>query len=68
MVQTAAVFRFKEAKMSSAIEATVKEIEPMTVAFIKMKGHYNQIPAAFGGAAGWSALLASAAVMFNVQS
>jgi hypothetical protein len=49
--------------MVTAINATVKEIVPMTVTFLKMKGHYNQLPAG-----GWSALLASAAGMSNVQS
>ena len=39
--------------MTTVIKATVKEIKPMTVAFLKMKGHYNQIPAAFGKLYGW---------------
>ena len=39
--------------MSPAIEATVKETKPLTVAFIMMKGHYGQIPAAFGRLYGW---------------
>jgi len=39
--------------MSPEIEATVKETKPMTAAFIKMKGHYNQIPAAFGRLYSW---------------
>jgi AraC family transcriptional regulator len=39
--------------MATVIKATVKETEPTTVAFLKMKGHYNQIPAAFGTLYGW---------------
>ena len=39
--------------MSSAIEAAVKKTEPMTVAFIAVKGHFDQIPTAFGRLYGW---------------
>jgi AraC family transcriptional regulator len=39
--------------MSSSIEVTVKKTEPMTVAFISMKGPYTLISDAFGGLYGW---------------
>ena len=39
--------------MSPPIEVAVKETEPMTAAFIAMKGPYAQIPAAFGNLYGW---------------
>jgi effector-binding domain-containing protein len=39
--------------MSSSIEVTVKKTEPMTVAFISMKGPYTLIRDAFGGLYGW---------------
>ena len=32
---------------------TLKEIKPMTVAFIKVKGHFNQIPTAFNKLYTW---------------
>ena len=40
--------------MNSAIEVTVKKTTPMTVAFITVKGHFNQIPAAFGRLYNWT--------------
>ena len=39
--------------MAMVIKATVKEIAPMTVTFLIGKGHYNQIPVAFGALYGW---------------
>jgi AraC family transcriptional regulator len=39
--------------MSSAIEARLKKTRPMTVAFIAVKGHFDQIPTAFGRLYGW---------------
>ena len=39
--------------MSPSIEVTVKKTEPMTVAFISMKGPYSLISDAFGGLYGW---------------
>ena len=39
--------------MSSSIEVTVKKTEPMTVAFISMKGPYTLISDAFGKLYGW---------------
>ncbi|HEY33662.1 MAG TPA: GyrI-like domain-containing protein [Dehalococcoidia bacterium] len=39
--------------MSPAIEAAVKKTEPMTVAFIAVKGHFEQIPTAFNRLYGW---------------
>ena len=38
-----------------SIEVTVKQIEPRTVAFIPMKGSYDQIPATFPRLYGWVA-------------
>ena len=39
--------------MSSSIKVTVKKTEPMTVAFISMKGPYTLISDAFGKLHGW---------------
>jgi len=39
--------------MSSSVEITVKKTEPMTVAFISMKGPYTLISDAFGKLYGW---------------
>lgn len=39
--------------MGSAIEVTVKKTEPATVAFIAVKGHFDQIPTAFGRLYSW---------------
>ena len=39
--------------MSSLIKATVKQTEPMTVAFLSVKGHFSQIPTAFGRLYSW---------------
>jgi len=39
--------------MSSSIEVLVKKTEPMTVAFISMKGPYTLISDAFGKLYGW---------------
>jgi len=39
--------------MHSTIKPTLKETKPMTVAFIKTKGHFSQIPAAFGRLYNW---------------
>ena len=39
--------------MTSPIQVTVKETEPMTVAFVSMKGPYTQISEAFGKLYGW---------------
>ena len=38
----------KEVNMASPIQVTVKKTEPMTVAFISMKGPYSQVSQAFG--------------------
>ena len=37
----------------TSIDVKVKDIKPMTVAFISIKGHFSQIPAAFGKLYGW---------------
>ena len=39
--------------MASPIQVTVKETEPMTVAFISMKGPYTQVGEAFGKLYSW---------------
>lgn len=39
--------------MTSSIQVTVKEREPMTVVFLGMKGPYTQISVAFGKLYGW---------------
>ncbi len=39
--------------MTSAITPMVKDTTPMMVAFVSMKGPYDQIPAAFGKLYGW---------------
>lgn len=36
-----------------AIDVTVKKIEPMTVAFVSMKGPYSLIGETFGKLYGW---------------
>ena len=40
-------------KMSLSIEVTVKQTEPMTVAFLGVKGHFSQIPTAFSRLYSW---------------
>ena len=35
------------------IKPILKDVEPLTVAFIKVKGHFNQIPAAFSKLYTW---------------
>ena len=37
----------------TSIDVKIKDIEPMTVAFISVKGHFSQIPTAFGKLYGW---------------
>ena len=39
--------------MSISIDVKIKDISPMTVAFLSAKGHFNQIPTAFGRLYGW---------------
>lgn len=39
--------------MASQVEATIKKTEPMTVAFISVKGPYRLISEAFGKLYGW---------------
>lgn len=39
--------------MASPIQVTIKDTEPMTVAFLAKKGPYTQIGAAFGQLYGW---------------
>jgi effector-binding domain-containing protein len=39
--------------MASSIQVTVKDTEPLTVAFLSKKGPYTQISAAFGQLYGW---------------
>lgn len=39
--------------MSAGNEVKLKRVEPMTVAYVSMKGPYSQIPAAFGRLYGW---------------
>ncbi len=39
--------------MGSSIEVMVKQTRPMTVAFLSVKGHFNQIPSAFGRLYSW---------------
>jgi AraC family transcriptional regulator len=39
--------------MSYPIKIMVKQTKPMTVAFLSVKGHFNQIPAAFGRLYSW---------------
>ena len=41
--------------MKPSIEVKVKDIKPMTVAYISMKGHFGQIPTAFGRLYSWIA-------------
>ena len=41
--------------MNLSIDIKVKDIKPMTVAFINVKGHYSQIPATFEKLYGWIA-------------
>jgi len=39
--------------MTSPIQVTVKDTDPMTVAFLSKKGSYTQVSAAFGQLYGW---------------
>ncbi len=39
--------------MGDSVEVMVKQTKPMTVAFISVKGHFNQIPTAFGRLYSW---------------
>lgn len=39
--------------MTSSVQVTVKDTEPMTVAFLSKKGSYTQVSAAFGQLYGW---------------
>ncbi len=39
----------------TSIDVKVKDIKPMTVAYISAKGHFSQIPAAFGRLYSWIA-------------
>ncbi len=39
--------------MSVSIEVTIKQTEPMIVAFLGVKGHFSQIPTAFGRLYSW---------------
>ena len=39
--------------MSASIKTTVKKTRPVTVAFIRVKGSFTQIPACFGKLYGW---------------
>ena len=39
--------------MSLSIKVTIKQTEPMTVAFLSVKGHFSQIPTAFGRLYSW---------------
>ena len=39
--------------MSLSIKVTVKQTEPMTVAFLGVKGHFSQIPTAFSRLYSW---------------
>ena len=41
--------------MNLSINVKIKDIQPMTVAFISVKGHYEQIPTAFGKLYNWVA-------------
>ncbi|MFB0556546.1 MAG: GyrI-like domain-containing protein [Dehalococcoidia bacterium] len=39
--------------MSSPIVVTIKQVNPVTVAFLSVTGHYSQIPTAFDRLYGW---------------
>lgn len=39
--------------MSSPIVVTIKQLNPVTVAFLSVTGHYSQIPTAFDRLYGW---------------
>lgn len=39
----------------ASIDVKIKDIKPMTVAFIRVKGHFSQIPTAFGKLYNWIA-------------
>ena len=39
--------------MSDSIEVSIKQMEPVTVAFLGVKGHFSQIPTAFGRLYSW---------------
>jgi len=39
--------------MSALIKVTIKQTEPMIVAFLSVKGHFSQIPTAFGRLYSW---------------
>ena len=42
--------------MNSPINVKIKDISPMTVAFINVKGNFSQIPASFEKLYGWTAM------------
>jgi AraC family transcriptional regulator len=39
--------------MSSPIEVTIKQLDPVAVAFLSVTGHYSQIPTSFDRLYGW---------------
>lgn len=39
--------------MSPLLEVTIRQTEPMTVAFLSVKGHFSQIPTTFGKLYNW---------------